>query len=233
MTSIWFVTPAWKRFALSDVCFNQRAQTIEELKRVGVDAHCIVVSDDRNLDIAKSYGFETFTRDNDWLGMRFNDGIEYAYNNGADWVVPVGSDSWVQYQYFVPLPEVDRIRTSYYLCTVTRDRLAHLMIAPNHGGGPYMIGRGLLPKNARPAKDKINRSTDRSIINGIKKPIKWNIRNLDKFQHVSFRGTVHITKYSNLVKKWGSSEHTNNWDLLKTKYDSDLVEDARKAIVLP
>ena len=152
---LYFVTPAWRRFALSAVCFDQRLGVMDELAAMGIEAHCVVVADDENLELARARGFDTVERDNDWLARRFNDGIEYAGSHGADWIVPVGSDSWVQADYFAPLPEEGEVRTSTYLCTVTADRLAHLEIKPNHGGGPYIVPRSMLePSRFRPAKPK-------------------------------------------------------------------------------
>ena len=100
--SVWFVTPAWRRFALSAVCFEQRRRVIDELAAHGIEAHCVVVADDRNLALAREAGFETVKRDNRWLGSRFNDGIEYAGLHGAEWIVPIGSDSWIDPAYFLP-----------------------------------------------------------------------------------------------------------------------------------
>ena len=88
--SIWFVTPSWQRYDLSAVCFDQRLDVIRTLAEHGIEAHCVVVADDENLDLARERGFATVEQDNEWLGRRFNDGIEYACRNGASRVVPIG-----------------------------------------------------------------------------------------------------------------------------------------------
>lgn len=228
--SLWFITPAWRRFALSAVCFEQRRQVIVELAASGIEAHCVVVADDENLELARAAGFETVERDNEWLGRRFNDGIEYAGQHGADWIVLVGSDSWVEAAYFSPLPVPDVIRTSTFLCTVTSDRLAHLEITPNHGGGPYMIHRSHLKPGFRPAADLIGRHIDRSTVRGLVGPITWELRDLNRFQHVSFRGNPHLTRYEKLWNHWGVEEHRDPWEQLAAHYAPALVDAARVAI---
>lgn len=228
---LYFVTPAWRRFALSAVCFEQRRQVIAELAGEGIEAHCVVIANDENLELARAAGFETVEQDNDWLGRRFNDGIEYAGAHGADWVVPVGSDSWVQADYFAPLPTEGTVRTSTFLCTVTADRMAHLEIKPNHGGGPYTLPRALLERSGfRPAKDLINRNIDRSTVNGLAGEVVWELRDLNRFQHVSFRGNPHLTTYAKLWYYWGVEEHRDPWQQLTEHYPPALVEAARVAI---
>ena len=231
VASLWFVTPAWRRFALSAVCFEQRRQVMEQLAAMDIEAHCVVVADDENLELARAAGFDVLEQNNDWLARRFNDGIEYAGAHGADWVVPVGSDSWVQADYFAPLPGAGEVRTSTYLCTVAPDRLAHLEIKPNHGGGPYIVPRAMLESSGfRPAKDLLNRNIDRSTVDGLAGPVTWQLRDLNRFQHVSFRGQPHLTTYEKLWYYWGVEEHLDPWEQLAEHYPPDLVKAARMAI---
>jgi hypothetical protein len=232
VASLWFVTPAWRRFALSAVCFEQRRQVIAELATQGVEAHCVVVADDENLDLARAAGFETVEQNNDWLGRRFNDGFQYAGEHGADWIVPVGSDSWVEAAYFLPLPTAGHTRTSRYLATVTHDRLAHLEIKPNHGGGPYVLPRALFERSGfRPGKDLIGRNIDRSIVDGLSEPPRWELHDLHRLQHVSFRGDPHLTRYEKLWYYWGVQEDRDPWDQLVEHYPVDLVARAQAALV--
>ena len=37
------------------------------------------------------------------VGRKFNDGMEYAGTHGAQWIVPIGSDSWIDPAYFLDL----------------------------------------------------------------------------------------------------------------------------------
>src|SRR5688572_14835688 len=123
---LYFVTPAWQRYELSEVCFEQRRRVIADLLSQGIEARCVIVADDENLDIARSKGFDTVERDNSGLGRKVNDGYEYAASKGAEWMVFIGSDSWIDPAFIAPLPDdpPDLVRSSPAYCAVTPDRLA-------------------------------------------------------------------------------------------------------------
>ena len=224
---IFFVTPAYQRFELTALCLDQRADVIRTLARHGVQARCVVIADDDNLDLARARGFDIVERDNEWLGRKFNDGIQYAAKHGADWIVPIGSDSWIDPAYFLPLPTGRETRTSPAYCAVTGTSLAELSVG-GHGAGPYMFPRRLLARSRfRPAKDEIIRHVDSSTIRGIGQPIRWKPRTLHPFQYIGFRGTPTITSYKSLVNAWGVAEHPDPWSILGEHYPPDLVERAR------
>jgi hypothetical protein len=152
--TLWFVTPAWQRYDLSAICFDQRLDVIRTLAAAGIEARCVVIADDENLDLARQRGFDVVEQNNDWLGRKFNDGIEYACRNGASRVIPIGSDSWIDPAYFLPLTHKSRTRTSGLYAVVTADRMAELYITDEKGVGPYVIARDALRSaNFRPAKD--------------------------------------------------------------------------------
>lgn len=230
MTSIWFVTPAWQRYQLSAVCFDQRLDVIRSLARHGIEARCVVVADDENLDLARGHGFEVVEQDNEWLGRRFNDGIEYAARAGADWIVPIGSDSWIDPAYFLPLPNRHVTRTSERYCAVTADRLADLRVASASGAGPYMLHRSILPPGFRPARDDKKRSIDKSTIAGLARPPRWERCDVSPYQYVGFRGAVTLTPYEKLVAAWGLEERTDPWQVLAAHYPEQLVAWAQAAV---
>lgn len=231
--SVWFVTPAWRRFPLSAVCFEQRRQVIAELAKHGIEAHCVVVADDRNLALAAAAGFETVRRDNRWLGRKFNDGIEYAGRNGAEWIVPIGSDSWIDPAYFLPLPSASETRTSGAYCAVTRSRLGVLDVGGN-GAGPYMFHRSLLePSGFRPAEDRRRRGIDGSTIRGILDrglDPHWTDYRVHPLQYIGFRGFPLLNSYERLMKRWGTVEHADPWEQLARHYPAELVTAARAAL---
>lgn len=228
MTTVWFVTPAWRRYDLSAVCFDQRVRVIEALAAQGVEAHCVVVADDENLDLARARGFHVVEQDNEWLGRKFNDGMEYAGKQRADWIVPIGSDSWIDPAYFLPLPSPLETRTSPNYCAVTGDRLAELSVGRAKGAGPYMFHRTLLARrNFRPSRDKLTRGIDSSTVQGLAASLRWRRRILHPYQYIGFRGTPHITAYQRLVELWGVREHTDPWAILERHYPGDLVARAR------
>lgn len=228
-TGLWFVTPAWGRLALSEVCFDQRQRVIEALTAAGIEAHCVVVADDENLDIARSFGFSTVERDNEWLGRKFNDGMEYAGRHGADWIVPIGSDSWIDPAYFMPMTRKWRTRTSPLYSVVTADKLGELSVDDLKGAGPYVFHRNYLaPSKFRPAQDELSRGVDSSTVKNLR--VNWERRNMHGFQYIGFRGQPHLTSYDLLMTKWGVKEHSDPWGILAQHYPQDLVDRARHII---
>ena len=230
---LYFVTPAFRRYALAEVCFDQWKQVSAALALHGVELRVVVVSDDDNLDIARAAGFDTVEQDNDWLGRRFNDGYEYACRNGADYVTGVGSDSWIDPAYFLPLPDPDVARRGRTLAVVTRSKLAELRL---RGGGatPFVFHRSLLePAGFRPLKDRIPKGCDSSTIAGIRDTygrLRWEDRDLHQYQHVSFRAYPHLTKFSRLWASHGVRLIHDPWPALAEHYPAPLVARARAAL---
>jgi hypothetical protein len=230
--SVWFVTPAYQRFELTAICLEQRRHVIEALSAAGVEAHQVVIADDANLDIARSLGFDVVEQNNEWLGRKFNDGQEYAGKHGAEWIVPIGSDSWVDPRYFLPLPFPRLTRTSGMYAPVEPDRLAELKVG-HVGAGPHMFHRSLMaPVGFRPAPDEINRNTDHNSVRGFRRAVRWEWRDLHPLQYVGFRVPPFITHYDRLWRRWGVVERTDPWERLATVYPADLVERARRLMVL-
>jgi len=226
--TVWFVTPAFGRYDLSAVCFDQRRHVIDTLAEHGIEAHCVVVADDGNLDLARDRGFDVVVQDNDWLGRKFNDGIEYAARHGASRIVPIGSDSWIDPAYFLPLGPIALTRTSRKYCAVTADRMAELSVDDLRGAGPYVFSRqSLRASRFRPAEDFIHRGVDGSTVKGIRMKLRWDFVELHPFQYIGFRGTPHLTTYANLMDAWGVAEHLDPWRILAEHYPAELVEQAR------
>ena len=235
---VWFVTPAYLRYELVAVCLDQRLAVMEELARNGIEARCVVVADDENLDLARARGFSTVERDNKWLGRRFNDGIQYAFQQGAEWIVPIGSDSWIDPAYFLPLPDPEKTRTSAIYAVVKPGRMAELRV-PGNGAGPYMLHRSLLGYTlGRPAEDRISRGVDASTIRGIQRSMRrvprtidWEQKDLHPYQYIGFRGVPHLSPYDRLLEGWGTGENRQPWKKLAEHYPAELVDRARQALL--
>lgn len=233
-TGLWMVTPAWQRAELSAVCLEQHRRVIDELASRGLEAHCVVVADDENLDTARALGFDTVERDNDWLGRKFNDGQEWAGRHGAEWIVPLGSDSFVMAEYFLgPLPAPGSGLTSRMYAPVEPGRLAELDVAfHGAGAGPHVFHRAdMEAAGFRPAPDEISRNTDHNTILGVQaaigRPLSWSFRDLHPLQYAGFRHPPFITRYDRLVQRWGRAERRDPWERLAEVYDADLVARAR------
>ena len=229
--TLWFVTPAWRRYDLTAVCLDQRARVIETLAQHGIEARCVVVADDENLDIARGLGFDTVERDNEWLGRRFNDGIEYAGAHGASRIIPIGSDSWIDPAYFLPLPTRQFTMTASSYAVVAVDRMAELQVDDTKGVGPYVFPRFAFRRSAfRPAKDEITYGVDSSTVKGIHMRLRWKRQDVHPLQYVGFRGVPFISSYAGLYAKWGVREHRDPWAKLAQHYPLDLVERARAVL---
>jgi hypothetical protein len=227
--SLYFVTPAWKRYELTAVCLEQRQRVMDYLASYGIDARCVVVADDENLDIARSLGFDTVEQNNEWLGRKFNDGIEYAVTHGAEWIVPIGSDSWIDPAYFLPLPAPSYILTSALYAVVEPGRIGYLKVGDRNPAGPHVIHRDRLPITLRPARDDINRHIDSSTLKGLQ-DVQFESRGLHPLQYIGFRQEPLITPYVRLMKAWGVRESTDPWGELAKYYPANLIERARAVL---
>lgn len=232
--TLWFVTPAYLRYELSEVCFEQRRRVIQALAAEGVEATCVVIADDDNLDIARSKGFHTVHQRNDrGLGRKFNDGYEYAVRHGAEYAVPIGSDSWIQPSFFTDIPTSHtRVLSSHNYAAVAHDRMVVCRVTMERcPAGPYVLHRNLLQRaDYRPTGDDLNRHLDSTTIRTLQ-PFRWVHRDEHPLQYIGFRHPVHaITSYGRLKKRWGVRESADPWSELREVYDADLVEAARKAI---
>src|SRR4051794_2342619 len=108
MPSLFFIVPAAGRESLARVCLRQLRRTCDALQAEGIDANAVVIADDRNLRTATELGFGTVRRDNHFLARKFNDGIQLACDpqineRPVDYVVPCGSDDWVDHRLFLDL----------------------------------------------------------------------------------------------------------------------------------
>lgn len=239
---LWFVTPAWQRFAITAICLEQRRRAIDELRGRGVEAHQVVGADDDNLDIARALGAHTIEIPNfdpsgrPRVGGKFNDVNAYAGAQGAEWIVQIGSDSWIDPAYFLPLLTAREVLTSPAYCAVLPDRMAELSVAPNrleHSAGPYVFHRRLLAPSAfRPSEDD-SAFTDTSTIAGIERTagrIRWRVRTRHPFQYVGFRVPPMMTSYRSLVRRWLVAEHADPWAILARHYPADLVARAQRVM---
>lgn len=237
--SLWFVTPAFQRFALTEICLEQRRRVIAELAKHGIPAFQVVIADDENLDIARAAGAATIECPNEEdgkviLGRRWNLGTQYAAREGAEWLVQIGSDSWIDPAFFLPLSEPGVTLTSPAYAAVLPDRLAELSVSPRnltHAAGPYVFHRSLLEPSDFAPCEAHSLFTDTSTVGGIERttgrPVAWQVRTVHPFQYVGFRVPPLMTTYRSLWRRWRVRQHFNPWDVLGRYYPADLVERAR------
>lgn len=203
--SVCFVTPAFKRYALSEITFAQRAMVCKELADKGVKADCVVIADDENLEIAKQYGFHTVERDNEFLGKRFNDGHEFAGKSGFDFSIPVGSDMFLDSDLFVGLTNKFTITNLYAI--VKRDGKSIATMAAEWGILQAIPTRLTESMGFRPCAEDVVRGCDTLTRNRIKNRMPGKVlemvnKNLHEYECVSFQSKQQITSFDGLVNTY-------------------------------
>ena len=126
----------------------------------------------QNLYTAADLGFGTVHRDNDFLARKFNDGIQLAcdpnYNpEPADYVVPFGSDDWIDHRVLLDLPEPDTVLAFQWAAFVSEDgrQLSETRLGYLGGVGIRVYPRQLLePTGWRPADEDRTRNCDFCIL---------------------------------------------------------------------
>lgn len=246
------VSPAWRRYAVTRVCFAQRAHLCGVLAERGIEPVVLVVADDENLDIACEYGFETLERPNDELGRKFNDGLEAAcVDLQADVVAVVGSDDWVHEDLFdrvpsakaePPMPTADvpfvmwseapEAVTGRELALVdlVTARLRRCRVERHHGVIPHVFPRvALEPSGFRPARDQLNIGIDGSLVAGLDVQPQWVFHDPHDLCRVDFKSDVNLNSYERITAAigYGDEEH-DPWSLLEERYPAELVGMARE-----
>lgn len=222
-----FVTPAWRRLTLSRICFAQRQNLIEDLSKSGIEATCVVVSDDANLDTAKEFGFETVVRDNRYLGRRFNDGYERALEMGADYICPVGSDTWLHPDLVKKLVAGEtHIQASRSYALVRKDgkRLAEVKLIGRYAYGCWVIPAPLFT-TPRPCGERKPSGCDRSAFKRLDAPFKevpWKA--LDA---IGFRAKPHLTQYESYFGRHDVKEYPQPFERIAKRYPAGLVDEVR------
>lgn len=179
MRSLWFVVPVHGRLPLARICLRQLRRTCDALIDHGVAATAVIVSDQDTLNTVdpQTLRFGWVRRDNQFLGRRFNDGIQLAtdpkYNTDpADFVVPCGSDDWVDHRLFLePLPDADTIQGFQQMSFVREDgrEICSAFLDYEGGAGVRIIPRELVtPLGYRPADEDRPRGCDTSILRNLR-----------------------------------------------------------------
>jgi hypothetical protein len=226
---VYFVTPAWQRYELTRVVLEQRRMAIDFLALRDIEARCLVIADDGNTTIAQALGCDVLVKPNYALARRFNDGISHAARNGADWIVPIGSDSFLDPAYLFPLPEPKVLRTSSCYAVAEPGRLGRLRVRAGAGVGPYMIHRSNLPRTGRPAQDWRKKGVDGSTIRGLRGRYRLEWTDLHPWQYVGFRSHPQMNSYDKLYGRLGVGEEFEVAERLSQHYPSQLVDRALAA----
>lgn len=232
---VWFSTPAYQRYELSAICFEERAWAINKLRNAGIEAECVVVADDDNLDLARSFEFHTVERDNQWLGMRFNDGYEYACKNGATHVAPIGSDSWIDPQFIIDAPELGKrdVLSSRHYVRINQDATIRRQLwVPVLQGVSYLLPYDVLEKvGFRPCQEHISRGCDGSTWQGVHRVSGRDVAintvwsESHPFETTAFESWPQITQFNKLGGRWGRGDtHGDVFTDLRDYYPDHIVD---------
>jgi len=213
MASLWFVVPAHGRAELARICLQQLRRTCDELERENIRASAVVVADDENLDTARDLGFGWVERSNEFTSRKFNDGIQLACDpnfnrHPADFVVPLGSDDWVDWRLFRDLPNAHTMVAFQRMAFVREDGRELTVRRINSEGGcgiriwPRQLFRAV---GYRPADEDRRRGCDTSMLINTKTAneprMKIEHRDLDPLQIVDWKSEGgNLNPYASLAR---------------------------------
>lgn len=238
---IMFIVPVHGREKLATICLRQLRRTCDALAPA-IKASAVVIGEGKLLDVADDLGFATVKRSNHQLGAKFNDGYQLAtdpeFNDRpADYVVPCGSDDWIDPVIFRNLP-VDRIGVFRRLAVVNpeRTKIAQLRTSYREGAGIRIIpAKFLKAAGYRPAEEDRRRALDASTIFGLRHANGWTGPNMvptveldvHPLQIVDWKTTgEQLNAYETLRGHW-MSEHADPFDQLAPHFPAVALEEMR------
>jgi hypothetical protein len=242
--SLWFCVPAHGRVELARICLRQLRRTCDELVANGVEATAVVIADDDNLDTARDLGFGVVQRDNRFTSRKFNDGIQLACDpevnpRPADYVVPCGSDDWVDYRLFLDLPDTMRGFQSMSFVREDGRELSTSNIAYKGGCGIRIYPREVVAMlGYRPADEDRPRGCDTSILFNLQHafsaryvqtrrgPIELPVEHADSdpLQIVDWKSSEQLNSYAE-VGKWRSKVKGDPFEMLADIFPSEALDE--------
>ena len=236
MKSLWFIVPAYERFELTAICLRQLRRTCDRLVDEGVRATTVVIADDDNLETARDLGFATVERDNQATSRKFNDGIQLAcdpnYNpRPADYVVPCGSDDWVDWRLFTQLPPSGTMVGFQRMAFVREDGLELTVRHLNYEGGS---GIRIYPANVmarvgyRPADESRRRGCDTSMLFNLKtaNAVRVVHRDIDPLSIVDWKSPEHQLNPYKVVSNLHRSELVRDpFQVLAGRYPAEALDE--------
>jgi hypothetical protein len=233
MPSIWFCVPAHGRVSLSAICLRQLRRTCDALTEEGIEATAIVIADDENLDTARELGFGTVERDNRFVSRRFNDGIQFATDprfnpRPANYVVPCGSDDWVDHRIFLELPPPDSVLCFQQMCFVREDgrEISKSNVAYTGGCGIRVYPRRLMAKvGYRPADEDRKRGCDTSILTNISRATNLRVihAEIDARQIVDWKSPEQQINSYLQVSRWRKPQGEDPFEVLADVFSAEAL----------
>jgi hypothetical protein len=187
-----------------------------------------VIAEDENLELAAEQGFATYECDNSQLGRKINHGYELAGREGVEFMVPFGSDDWIDHKW-IRLPADGETVATHWSTVVNEDctRLALLNI--RFGDGVRIFPRSTLePVGFRPAGEDLNRAIDTSThigVNGAAAP-RLVFHDTHALCIVDFKSPANLNDYNGCLSHYGGQNETADvWGLLGQVYPEDAIRE--------
>lgn len=237
--SLWFVVPVHGRMRLTAICLRQLAITRDQLRDNDIDAHVVVIADALNLRELRArlghHGFATVERANNFLSQKYNDGIQLAmderYNpRPADFVVPCGSDDWVDWRIFTELPSRHAVLGFQHISFVRedgREMTAKFLDYPG-GCGIRVYPRQLMFNlGFRPADEDRVRACDTSILHNVQKAnriVDVRHRDVDPWQIVDWKSRGTQMNPYDALRRHRSTRSADPFLALAGRYPDESLE---------
>jgi hypothetical protein len=209
---------------------RQLKRTCSELADHVISASAVVVADDENLDTARRLGFGWVRRDNRFVSRRFNDGIQLACDpkvnpHPADYVVPIGSDDWVDWRLFLDLPG-DWTMVGFQRIAFVREDGGELTVRHlnNEGGSGIRIYPAHVMRRCgyRPADEDRRRACDTSILLNLKAARairRIEHRDIDPLQIVDWKTDgANLNTYSQVSARHRAELERDPFQVLAGRY---------------
>jgi hypothetical protein len=237
MSSLWFIVPAHGRVSLSAICLRQLRRTCDALTAEGIEATAVVMANDENLDTARALGFGTVERDNRFVSRRFNDGIQLAcdprYNpRPADYVVPCGSDDWIDYRILLELPRPATVLGFQHISFVREDGQEMTARYLNYPGGCgiRVYSRQIMAHlGYRPADEDRPRACDTSILVNVQRAypaLRIEHREIDPRQIVDWKSHgANLNPYESIDRRHRSRGSSDPFTELAEVFPADALEE--------
>lgn len=234
--ALWFIVPAHGRENLTRICLRQLRRTCDQLTAEGIEATAVVIGCDDNLDTGRELGFGTVERDNQFTSRKYNDGIQLACDpdlnpRPADYVVPCGTDDWVDHRLFLDLPPADTMIGFQRLSFVREDGAEMVQRFVNVKGGcgiriyPRQIMQAL---DYRPADEDRYRACDTSIITNLSRATQFQVvhRDIDPRQIVDWKSTdIQLNPYESLTFHRTFENPQDPFEALAGLYPAEALEE--------
>jgi len=239
MPSLWFTVPVHGREKLARICLRQLRRTCAALAGRGVEATAVLIGEPQWREVADEHGFGFVERDNKFLSRKFNDGIQLACDpefnpRPADYVMPCGSDDWIDHRILASLPAPDEVLCFNTIALVRPDAREMAARRLDNAGG---VGLRVYPRQVvaladyRPADEDKSRGCDTSMLINLRKSevhFRLRYRSIDPRQIVDWKSEdVQVTPYASVAWRKTRLIWDDPFTALEDFYPTEALEEMR------